>query len=162
MAKKAAKGAKKKAAKKRYLPQLQGVLDGAPHFLPELLLSRRHARRVSPQGEMANTADVPGGRCAGVAQRDRNPIRAKGGFTWRRRLRARRRRRRRRGKPPRNPRLPTSVGVGSWPFRSESPRLALSPATTHLPARADPRRPSRSRPARRRCIGRRDAAGVNA
>jgi hypothetical protein len=74
--------------------------------------------KVSPQGEMASTrADVPGGRVPrGAAARSQIQSRRRGGFTWRRKQRARRRRLRRRDSLPANPRLPTSrtLGVGSW------------------------------------------------
>ena len=74
--------------------------------------------KVSPQGEMASTrADVPGGRVPrGAAARSQIQSRRRGGFTWRRKQRARRRRLQRSDSLPANPRLPTSrtLGVGSW------------------------------------------------
>ena len=125
--------------------------------------------KVSPQGEMASTrADVPGGRVPRVLRRNRNPFRRRGGFTWRRKQRARRRRLQRSDSLPANPRLPTSrtLGVGSWHICCDSSpashRPALVPAAAYPPAPDDPRHPFRSRPVRTPCSGRPDAAVVSA
>jgi hypothetical protein len=126
--------------------------------------------RVSPQGEMASTrADVPGGRVPrGAAARSQIQSRRRGGFTWRRKQRARRRRLQRSDSLPANPRLPTSrtLGVGSWHICCDSSpashRPALVPAAAYPPAPDDPRHPFRSRPVRTPCSGRPDAAVVSA
>ena len=126
--------------------------------------------KVSPQGEMASTrADVPGGRVPrGAAARSQIQSRRRGGFTWRRKQRARRRRLQRSDSLPANPRLPTSrtLGVGSWHICCDSSpashRPALVPAAAYPPAPDDPRSPSHSQRSRRPCSGHRDAAAVSA
>ncbi len=103
MAKKAAKGAKKKSEKKRYfLPQgLKGCSVGAPNFFIYTICCSPGTLRDSLRREVADIrADVPGGRVRRIVRRDARTLqtdRGKGGFRWRRRQqRARKRRRRRR------------------------------------------------------------------